>query len=77
MTEQQLFTSHAAFYEKNTRDGHTAKAVDARLETPDGAQENAIAIFTSGHLRIVIPTRDAIRLATQIADIATEARHDN
>lgn len=72
----QPFTSRSQYYEENVRDGESAKAIEARIATPDGGQQAAIAFLTRGRLRLVIPTRDALRIANQIADILGQNKNN-
>lgn len=70
------FIAAADRYEQNTITGRTAKAIPATLTTPTGEHEHGIAITVGDRPRIVIPTRDAIRLAHGIADAAEQQRRD-
>lgn len=64
-------------YEQNVEDGAEAVAITAVLISPSGEREPAIAITTNARPRLVIPTTDAIRIAHQIADVATDQKNKN
>lgn len=61
-------------YMQNLEEGRRASAIPALLNTPQGTVEPGIAIMTEGRARLVIPTHDAIRVATEIADVASAQR---
>jgi hypothetical protein len=65
-----MFISHAHFYDQNVTDGRSLTAKPALISRPDGTDVNAIAVFNGHHLKFCIPTGDAIRVATEIADAA-------
>ncbi|MCK2031762.1 MULTISPECIES: hypothetical protein [Microbacterium] len=58
-------------YQQNINDGHEAAVTPAVLQNPTGATEPGIAIIVGRLPKLVIPTSDAIRIATDIADAAT------
>ncbi|MDI3211696.1 hypothetical protein [Arthrobacter sp. AL12] len=64
-----MFISHAPFHAQNLEAGRSLKATPALISSPDG-DVNAIAVFNGIHLKFCIPTSDAIRVATEIADVA-------
>jgi len=67
MIDGRAFETHPDFYARNVADGRTLCARPATLA--NGArQEPGVAIFASGRLLAVVPERDALRLAHEIAD---------
>ncbi|WP_311257181.1 hypothetical protein [Microbacterium sp. WCS2018Hpa-9] len=66
------FVSGPDHYARNIQDGANAIARKATLTSPNGVKEPGIAVTIDRMPRLVIPTSDAIRIAHQIADAATE-----
>lgn len=71
------FTSRAEFYDKDREKASNINIGPARLTTPNGEHEPAIALFNREHIIAVLPTNDAYRIATAIADQLTTIRQGN
>lgn len=71
-------TFHAATHQwdRNITDGANTTATPAVLHAPRGKQTPGIAITTDGRARLVITTSEALRLANEIADIATNQQNN-
>lgn len=65
------FYSSPHRHQQNISDGASASVREAVLVTPDGTRLPGIAIMIGRLPKLVIPTSDAIRIATDIADAAT------
>jgi hypothetical protein len=63
-----MFQSRSEHYATNVKHAPTVHATLATLTGPDGAQQPAVAIFKARQIQSVLPTADALRLATEIAD---------
>ncbi|KQQ66104.1 hypothetical protein [Microbacterium sp. Leaf320] len=61
-------------YTQNVAEGSRTMATPALLNTPYGTAEPGVAVYVDQNVRFVIPLGDALRIANQIADIASAHR---
>ncbi|WP_454114244.1 hypothetical protein [Microbacterium maritypicum] len=76
MTEEPFYAK-ADRYTQNVQEGRVTKAMPALLNTPFGRAERGVAMYVGPNVRFVIPISDALRIATQIADIASATTKPN
>lgn len=63
----RTFISKPVNYRSNVSEGLSVEAGPAHLTSPDG-HENGVVIRCGRAIKLVIPAREAIRLANEIAD---------
>ncbi|AQY01613.1 hypothetical protein [Microbacterium foliorum] len=76
----KFFETPPERYLQNLEQGSGTVAIPALLNTPDGTVVPGIAIIWGGRSPLVIPEHDALRVASQIAGIASRPReiaHDD
>lgn len=70
----RMFKSRAHHYERNASDARGLTVIAAELETPTGEHQPGVVLMVHSFPRLVLPIRDAINMATEIANIATEQK---
>lgn len=71
-----MFISKPDHYHRNVNESQKLKARPALLTATDGSQEPAVVIQSAHFIKYLLPTREALRIANEIADAVEEAERN-